>query len=61
MGNTNEHISTNIHPLKYINGSMGKWYPNTTEWEKILWQFFIFMELEPFFLLFYDDQDTENE
>ena len=31
MGYTNEQIWSNIHPLKYIKGSMGQWYPYSTK------------------------------
>ena len=34
IGNTKQHISTNIYPYKYIKDSIGQWYPYTTKWEK---------------------------
>ena len=61
MGNTNEHISTNIHPLKYIIISRGQWYPNTTEWEKNTVAIIHPYGARAIFPLFYDNEETENE
>ena len=52
--NTNDHISTNIQPKKYIKGSMGQWHLQSKKAVVILHIYWA----ESIFLLFYDDQDT---
>ena len=61
MGNTNEHILTNIHQLKYIKGYILLLYPYVTEWEKGSTEIIHIFGARAIFLLFYDNQDTENE
>ena len=48
MWTINEHTSTNIKPEINRKCYMGQLYPYSKVWEKILWLFFIFIELEPF-------------
>ena len=54
---TSQTIS--IH--KIYQDFMGKRYPYSTILEKIVWYFFIYMELEPFSFYFFYHQDTESE
>ena len=41
-------VSGPILTHKNTKGSIGKWYSYSTKWVKIMWQLFIFMELDPF-------------
>ena len=42
-------VSGPIFTHKNIKGSLVQWNTYKKNWKKILWQFFIFMELDPFF------------
>ena len=56
--NTNEHLSTSIHPYKYIKGSMGKLYPYSSKLEINTVVVIHNYGARAIFLLFYDNQDT---
>ena len=61
IGNINDNISNNIHPYKYIKGSMGQWYSYSTKQEKNIVAILHTYGARSIFTLFYDDQDTESE
>ena len=61
MSNIYLNISTNIHPLKIIKGSMGQLYPCSTIWDKDIVAILNIYGSRAIFLLFCDHQDNESE
>ena len=57
----NKHILTNIHPYKYIKGSMRQWYLYSTKWDKNMVVILHIDGDKAICLIFYDGRDTESK
>ena len=61
MLNVSKHISTNIHSLKDIKGSVEQQYLYYTRQDKNILVVLHIYEDSAIILLFFDHQDTESE